>query len=111
MIDSGRVACSLISVKSPAILLPLFDCYCNIFMMPNLNTLILFHNMVPRQETESAKLIKFSKKPKNEKTVGYFCSLSHIATDFSTESAEMSTTGIIIFSFVSIVGSYFGMSA
>ncbi len=111
MIDSGRVARSLIRVKPPAFPLPLFDCCCNIFMVSNLDTLILFHNIVPLQEPERRKLIKFSKKPENEKIVGYFCSLSQSATDFRMVSAEMSTTGTIIFSFVSIVGSYFGMSA
>jgi hypothetical protein len=39
----------------------------------------------------------------------YFCSFNHSATFLNIGFEDMSTTGTIIFSLVSIVGWYFGM--
>ena len=56
-------------------------------------------------------LLQLVYAPTTSQEIGYICVFSHCATDFKIASEEMSTTGTIIFSFVSIVGSNFGIGA
>ena len=36
----------MVGVEPPAVPLPLFDCCCDVFVVPNLNTLILFNSIL-----------------------------------------------------------------
>ena len=80
MVDGCRVSCCRVGVESPAVPLPLFNCRCNVFVVPNLNTLILLHNIFLIEEQKEREIIKFSRNVHHRFPAWFWLIFSPIAT-------------------------------